>query len=80
MVQVLVIGGGVAGLAAVGCAKNMGAVVRVFDTREAVAEQAQSLGAEFLRVEMEESGEGGGGYAKEMSPEFIEAEVRESCF
>ena len=50
----------------------------MFDTREAVAEQAQSLGAEFLRVEMEESGEGGGGYAKEMSPEFIEAEVRQT--
>lgn len=60
----------------VGTAKNMGAVVRVFDTREAVAEQAASLGAEFLRVELEESGEGSGGYAKEMSPEFIEAEVR----
>lgn len=63
-----------------GTAKNMGAVVRVFDTREAVAEQAQSLGAEFLRVEMEETGEGGGGYAKEMSPEFIEAEVRAFSF
>jgi NAD/NADP transhydrogenase alpha subunit len=73
--KVLVIGGGVAGLAAVGTAKNMGAVVRVFDTREAVAEQAASLGAEFLRVDIEESGEGGGGYAKEMSKEFIEAEV-----
>lgn len=48
----------------------------VFDTRAAVAEQAKSLGAEFLTVEIEESGEGGGGYAKEMSPEFIAAEVR----
>jgi NAD/NADP transhydrogenase alpha subunit len=75
-VQVLVIGGGVAGLAAVGTAKNMGAVVRVFDTRAAVAEQAKSLGAEFLTVDIEESGEGGGGYAKEMSKEFIDAEVR----
>jgi len=48
--KVLVIGGGVAGLAAIGCAKSMGAIVRVFDTREAVREQAKSLGAEFLTV------------------------------
>lgn len=74
--KVLVIGGGVAGLSAIGTARNMGAVVRVFDTREAVREQAKSLGAEFLTVELEESGEGQGGYAKEMSPEFIAAEVR----
>ena len=157
--KVLVIGGGVAGLSAIGTAKNMGAIVRVFDTRAAVAgklrgaprlrdrrsgssceahfsrvrfwlrpgeqarvgglkggkgslgdsgdlrpaaghdmvilgypgfhrlncsqlrasaaaaEQAKSLGAEFLTVEMEESGEGSGGYAKEMSPEFIAAEM-----
>jgi flavin-dependent dehydrogenase len=74
--KVLVIGGGVAGLAAVGTAKNMGAIVRVFDTRAAVAEQAKSLGAEFLTVDVKESGEGTGGYAKEMSKEFIDAEVR----
>ena len=73
--KVLVIGGGVAGLAAIGTAKNMGAIVRVFDTRPAVEEQAQSLGAEFLTVSIEESGDGAGGYAKEMSPEFIAAEV-----
>jgi NAD(P) transhydrogenase len=48
--QVLVIGGGVAGLAAVGAAKSLGAVVRVFDTRSAVREQAKSMGAEFLTV------------------------------
>jgi NAD(P) transhydrogenase len=48
--KVLVIGGGVAGLAAICCAKSMGAIVRVFDTREAVREQAKSLGAEFLTV------------------------------
>ena len=72
----MVIGGGVAGLAAVGAAKNLGAIVRVFDTRAAVAEQAKSLGAEFLTVELEESGEGQGGYAKEMSPEFIAAEMK----
>jgi H+-translocating NAD(P) transhydrogenase len=74
--KVLVIGGGVAGLSAIGTAKNMGAIVRVFDTRAAVAEQAKSLGAEFLTVNLKESGEGSGGYAKEMSPEFIAAEVR----
>lgn len=73
--KVLVIGGGVAGLSAIGTAKNMGAIVRVFDTRAAVAEQAKSLGAEFLTVDLEESGEGSGGYAKEMSPEFIAAEM-----
>ncbi|XP_071942722.1 NAD(P) transhydrogenase, mitochondrial-like [Antedon mediterranea] len=73
--KVLVIGGGVAGLSAIGTAKSMGAVVRGFDTRAAVKEQVQSLGAEFLEVEIEESGEGTGGYAKEMSPEFIKAEM-----
>jgi NAD/NADP transhydrogenase alpha subunit len=76
--KVLIIGGGVAGLAAIGCAKSMGAIVRVFDTREAVREQAKSLGAEFLTVDIKESGEGTGGYAKEMSKEFIEAEVGSS--
>ena len=73
--KVLVIGGGVAGLSAIGTAKSMGAVVRGFDTREAVREQVQSLGAEFLEVGIKESGEGTGGYAKEMSKEFIEAEM-----
>ena len=73
--KVLVIGGGVAGLSSVGTAKNMGAVVRAFDTREAVKEQVQSFGAEFLEVNVKESGEGTGGYAKEMSKEFIEAEM-----
>jgi len=73
--KVLVIGGGVAGLAATGTAKNMGAIVRAFDTRPAVKEQIESLGGEFLTVEIEESGEGAGGYAKEMSPEFIAAEM-----
>ena len=73
--KVLVIGGGVAGLSSVGTAKNMGAIVRAFDTREAVKEQVQSFGAEFLEVNVKESGEGSGGYAKEMSKEFIEAEL-----
>ncbi|MPC34716.1 NAD(P) transhydrogenase, mitochondrial [Portunus trituberculatus] len=73
--KVLVIGGGVAGLAAIGQAKNMGAIVRAFDTRAAVKEQVESFGAEFLEVNVAESGEGTGGYAKEMSKEFIEAEM-----
>jgi NAD(P) transhydrogenase len=72
--KVLVIGGGVAGLSAIGTAKNMGAIVRAFDTRAAVKEQVESLGAEFLEVKVEESGEGTGGYAKEMSKDFLEAE------
>ncbi|XP_059154952.1 NAD(P) transhydrogenase, mitochondrial-like [Physella acuta] len=73
--KVLVIGGGVAGLSAIGTAKNMGAIVRGFDTRAAVKEQVESFGAEFLEVHLKESGEGVGGYAKEMSKEFYEAEM-----
>jgi NAD(P) transhydrogenase subunit alpha len=73
--KVLVIGAGVAGLAALGAAKGLGAVVRAFDTRAAVRDQVKSMGAEFLEVKIEESGEGAGGYAKEMSPEFIAAEM-----
>ncbi|MBN9164590.1 MAG: NAD(P) transhydrogenase subunit alpha [Myxococcales bacterium 68-20] len=73
--RVLVIGAGVAGLAAVAAAKALGAEVRAFDTRKATKEQIESLGATFLTVEIEEDGEGGGGYAKEMSPAFIEAEM-----
>jgi|HubBroStandDraft_1064217.scaffolds.fasta_scaffold00552_13 proton-translocating NAD(P)+ transhydrogenase subunit alpha len=72
--QVMVIGAGVAGLAAIACARSLGAVVRAFDTRPSVREQIQSLGASFLTIELEESGEGGGGYAKEMSAEYIAAE------
>jgi len=74
--KVLVIGGGVAGLAAVGQAKSMGAIVRAFDVRPAVKEQVESMGAEFLQVEIEEDGSTEGGYAKEMSKEFIEAEMQ----
>jgi H+-translocating NAD(P) transhydrogenase subunit alpha len=72
--QVMVIGAGVAGLAAIACARSLGAVVRAFDTRPSVREQVQSLGASFLTIELQESGEGGGGYAKEMSAEYIAAE------
>lgn len=73
--RVLVIGAGVAGLAAIGAARSLGAVVRAFDTRPVVRQQIESLGAEFLTVEIEEDGSGSGGYAKEMSPAFIEAEM-----
>uniref|UniRef100_A0A4W5PVP5 proton-translocating NAD(P)(+) transhydrogenase n=1 Tax=Hucho hucho TaxID=62062 RepID=A0A4W5PVP5_9TELE len=73
--KVLVIGGGVAGLAAAGAAKSMGAIVRGFDTRPAALEQFKSFGAEPLEVHIKESGDGVGGYAKEMSPEFIAAEM-----
>ena len=72
--KVLVIGAGVAGLAALGAAKGLGAIVRAFDVRAAVEEQVKSMGAEFLTVTVKESGEGQGGYAKEMSKEFIDAE------
>jgi NAD(P) transhydrogenase len=54
----------------------MGAIVRGFDTRPVVREQVQSLGAEFIEVELKEEGTGTGGYAKEMSPEFIAAEMK----
>jgi NAD(P) transhydrogenase len=75
--KVLVIGGGVAGLSAIATAKSLGAIVRGFDTRPAVKEQVQSLGADFLEVKgFNESGAGAGGYAKEMSKEFIEAEMK----
>ncbi|WP_427306221.1 Re/Si-specific NAD(P)(+) transhydrogenase subunit alpha [Cupriavidus sp. H39] len=74
--RVLVIGAGVAGLAAIGAARSLGAVVRAFDTRPVVRQQIESLGAEFLTVEIDEDGSGSGGYAKEMSPAFIEAEMR----
>jgi NAD(P) transhydrogenase subunit alpha len=72
--KVLIIGGGVAGLAALGAAKGLGAIVRAFDVRAAVEEQVKSLGGEFLTVSIKESGEGQGGYAKEMSKEFLDAE------
>ncbi|KAI1098850.1 NAD(P) transhydrogenase mitochondrial precursor [Jackrogersella minutella] len=74
--KVLVIGAGVAGLSAIATARRMGAIVRGFDTRSAAREQVQSLGAEFIEVEIQEDGSGAGGYAKEMSPEFIAAEMK----
>ncbi len=74
--KVLVIGAGVAGLAAIGAARSMGAIVRAFDTRPEVKEQVESMDAEFLMLEFEgEDGTGEGGYAKVMSDEFIKAEM-----
>ncbi len=74
--KVLVIGAGVAGLAAIGAAKSMGAIVRSFDTRPEVQEQIESMDAEFLLLDFEdEDGSGEGGYAKVMSEEFIKAEM-----
>ena len=73
--KVMVIGAGVAGLAAIGTAKSMGAIVRAFDTRPEVKEQIESMDAEFLELDFEEDASGTGGYAKLMSKEFIEAEM-----
>ena len=73
--KVLVIGAGVAGLAAIGTAQSLGAIVRAFDVRPEVAEQIESMGAEFLMLEFDEDGSGEGGYAKPASPEFIEKEM-----
>ena len=73
--KVLIIGAGVAGLAALGTAKNLGAIVRAFDTRPVVKEQVESLGGEFLELFFAEDGTGEGGYAKTMSKEFIDAEM-----
>ncbi|HIP49745.1 MAG TPA: Re/Si-specific NAD(P)(+) transhydrogenase subunit alpha [Lutibacter sp.] len=73
--KVLVIGAGVAGLAAIGTANSLGAIVRAFDTRMEVEEQIQSMGAQFLKVEIEEDGATDSGYSKVMSKEFIEAEM-----
>lgn len=74
--KVLVIGAGVAGLSAIATARRLGAIVRGFDTRSVAREQVESLGAEFVEVDLEEDGSGAGGYAKEMSKDFIEAEMK----
>jgi NAD(P) transhydrogenase subunit alpha len=73
--KVLVIGAGVAGLAAIGAANGLGAIVRAFDTRPEVKDQVKSMGAEFLELNFKEEGSGTGGYAKQMSEEFIKAEM-----
>jgi len=73
--KVMVIGAGVAGLAAIGAANSLGAIVRAFDTRPEVKEQVQSMGAEFLELDFEEEAGSGDGYAKVMSEAFIKAEM-----
>ena len=75
-VKVLVIGAGVAGLSAIGAARGLGAIVRAFDTRPEVGEQVRSMGAEFLDLKVKEEAAGGGGYAKEMSQAYIDAEMK----
>lgn len=73
--KVLIIGAGVAGLAAIGTSHNLGAIVRAFDTRKEVREQIESMGAQFLTVEIDEDGSTSSGYSKEMSQSFIDAEM-----
>jgi NAD(P) transhydrogenase subunit alpha len=73
--KAFVIGAGVAGLQAIATARRLGAVVEAFDTRPVVKEQVQSLGAKFLEVDLGETGEGAGGYAKELSEEAHRKEV-----
>lgn len=72
---VLILGAGVAGLQAIATAKRLGAKVEAFDPRPAVKEQVKSLGATFVEMEMPEDAETTGGYAKELSPEFIKKEM-----
>jgi len=72
--KVFIAGAGVAGLAAIGTAANLGAIVRANDTRAEVADQVKSLGGEFVKVDYEEEGAGGGGYAKVMSEGFQQAQ------
>jgi len=78
--KVLVIGAGVAGLAAIGTAQSLGAIVRAFDVRPEVSEQIESMGAEFLFLDFDESNDGAetGGYAAPSSPEFREKQL--DCF
>ncbi len=74
--KVMVIGAGVAGLAAIGTAHSLGAIVRAFDTRLEVADQIKSMGGEFLKLNFKnEDGGSSDGYAKTMSDEFIKAEM-----
>jgi H+-translocating NAD(P) transhydrogenase subunit alpha len=68
--KVLVVGAGVAGLAAIGTANSLGAIVRAFDARSEVGEQVESMGAEFLRIDVADEGPSATGYAKEMGEDF----------
>lgn len=77
--QVLIIGAGVAGLAAIGAATSLGAITRAFDVRPEVAEQIESMGAEFVYLDFassEQDGAANGGYAAPSSPEFRDAQLR----
>mmetsp|Transcript_943 Transcript_943/g.1948 ORF Transcript_943/g.1948 Transcript_943/m.1948 type:complete len:975 (+) Transcript_943:398-3322(+) len=74
--KVLVVGTGVAGLAAIQTAKNMGAIVRAFDVRPVTKEQVEAMGGQFLEVDYKEDGSGAGGYAKEMSKEWHAAAAK----
>lgn len=74
--KVLVVGTGVAGLAAIQTAKNMGAIVRAFDVRPVTKEQVEAMGGQFLEVDYKEDGSGAGGYAKEMSQEWHAAAAK----
>jgi NAD(P) transhydrogenase subunit alpha len=69
--KVVIMGAGVAGLQAIATAKRLGAVVEVSDVRAAVKEQVQSLGGKFIELPMQETGEGAGGYAREMGEDFL---------
>lgn len=81
--QVFIVGAGVAGLAAIGAARALGAMVKAFDTRPVVREQVTSMGAEFVPFDFQgETGEGQGGYAKEVSDAYLAAEqqlIAEHC-
>lgn len=73
--RVLILGAGVAGLQAIATARRLGAIVSAFDVRSAAKEQVESLGASFVEVDYKESGEGSGGYAKEMSDDYKRAQA-----
>jgi NAD(P) transhydrogenase subunit alpha len=72
--KIVIMGAGVAGLQAIATAKRLGAVVEVSDIRPAVKEQVESLGGRFIDFPMDESGEGEGGYARELTPEQLKAQ------
>ncbi|MDH5718730.1 MAG: Re/Si-specific NAD(P)(+) transhydrogenase subunit alpha [Spirochaetia bacterium] len=74
-VKMLILGAGVAGLQAIATAKKLGAVVEAFDTRPAVKQEVESLGAKFLEMELSEDAQDEQGYAKEMTEEFIKKEM-----
>lgn len=73
--KVFIIGAGVAGLAAIGVARSLGAVVRAFDSRAETREQIESLGGEFVTLDYKEEGAGGGGYGKQMSEKYYEEQM-----